>query len=1121
MDEEENFGDYQRLSIGVLQTLLNERGLDPTNDKTVAVAELDDLDGAIDVATEELDEEDYGTLLNIALLRGFDPQAIPKENEPNATEDLLMLLLDYETNALDEDFLTADGRKRYNYAQRRYEHEIEELDLAAEEQREAALDAMFDTSPPITPRRVEQKTVNVANRGEPRIPQADIPARRVTALVTPTRRTGQATTPVTPITPVTPVRRNLPPPQRTTTVTPIRRNVVQPRPVVPQEVTTPPPITPRRNLPPLQQTTAPRKEARRPLGNVAPVRRIDFAEPTITPAPLSPPRRRNLPPRTTPPVVPRQIQFQGQNLDIPTVEQINRWTVDQLTTFLTSIGVAQTGLRRKADYVARALEMRDLLIRLAQDNGAVTEAEWNRNLPNNLRRRGGALLPGNIQLRTIEDIERLSVAQLKDWLDRHGINRVGVNTKTALVNLVAQTEGIVRTRLAEDVPNILNRQPTLPTLPTFNPFGIQLPPLGGRIATQGVADPTQAITTALNARIRTRRYGNPVGNGTFNAVQLADQIRDGAWYFNNTPSSNPIEYIMYEANPDVLANNVIAQLGLTAYMPTTATLRQKIDFLWDIYSLAEKRTAVGVTRTLLARGPAALRAAYPALRNLSDREIGVILYKGRRPFQVGQPNPQALAEIDLYTPPEIVKIVRYLIRPNNNPGYGTTIPQNSYYEAFLTRDPSPLIPFILDWQEGTDPSEVATSIGMIFPPGIGDDRDSLIRYFTNNVRDYAAIYTRPDPIDPPPALEDIPPAGMDDILKQYSDDELLDAYEITFTDWTSRRDFLAKIIEEATGGAKWSFRNRNCNNLEREDPITLEEPKVGDPTDPLISYGTITNYRCYNVSELVENFKADKDLGFVFGVPDWVNPNLNPVVLATFKYPLPDFREFPLASMKQLKRLLQDERNAVYDELKTKINEGINAKNNITRMVNQFREQYQRFSVEDQQIVQDYIIWLFLLGMYMRFWKGPGFVFPMQWVEGGGGAERCDLGVRDKNTATMFGTRTALLEDASPELEKWLLDLPRVRYDFRTGAVSAGQETINYIVEEAQLGQFCLADASDQILRTSYFYALRILNLSNEDFNNLLRETLQTPTQPAFDPTRVTGTGHTDPFHNLRDVDEE
>ena len=175
--------------------------------------------------------------------------------------------------------------------------------------------------------------------------------------------------------------------------------------------------------------------------------------------------------------------------------------------------------------------------------------------------------------------------------------------------------------------------------------------------------------------------------------------------------------------------------------------------------------------------------------------------------------------------------------------------------------------------------------------------------------------------------------------------------------------------------------------------------------------------------------------------------------------------------------------------------------------------------LEDQQLVQDYILWLFLLGMYMRFWKGPGFAFPMQWVEGGGGAERCELKVRDDNTGMMFGTRTALLEGASPDLEKWLLSLPRVRYDFRTGAVAAGQETINFVVEEAQAGNFCLADASDHMLRTSYYYALKILNMSNEDFNTFLRETLQIPTQPVFDPTRVTGTGHTDPFHNLRDVD--
>lgn len=711
-----------------------------------------------------------------------------------------------------------------------------------------------------------------------------------------------------------------------------------------------------------------------------------------------------------------------------------------------------------------------------------------RALPTEITTKVVATPPGRVDLLSEAQVRKMTIPQLKDWLDQHGIPRVGYKLKEDFVQAVLRAQGGVKTELTKTTLKETKKE--------------------------GITATRKLIQDSLKRDPISKSYKNLDVNPNFTPNSLANGIITSVYYqtdnrFGN--GSNPVDAIMIRGN-DELATDVLVKLHYPLPLIRDLSFPDKINLLWWIYATQPYYIKNNLGKEL-TKPIATLKREYPELKDLSAVEIIYVLRHGTKVPKLNI-NTKAAALLDQYTSADIFKVVKYLYG-KQTPFMYETIQPYSVYQLFLEKEPSPMIPFILEW-DGSDPTSIAEQVGMIFPPQIDPDNiDAKITYFLSNLEKYAPVYTRPDPIDPPPILEDVPEADVMRILSQYTDVELLDAYEITFDDWSSRRDFLEKIALEAIGGAKWSFRNRRCANIPGENLILGEERTTTDPDDPIISYGTLNNYRCYQISELEGSFTYTEEEGFTFRVPDWIKES--------FRQPgqtYPEIREFPTASIRQLKRLLETANQPIYKELLTKITNGLADKGNVKRMITKLKDEYQRFAPEDQSTAQDYIFWMFLLGMYMRFWKGPGFPYPMEWIEGGGGPERCELGIRDENTSIAMADRDLLLEGIPDQLREWILNLPRIRYDFTTGSVAAGKETINFVINEARKGNFCIADASDHLLRTSYYLALSLLGLSNEDFNNNLSDIFGLD-QPPFEPNKVTGTGHRDPFHDLQDEDDE
>jgi hypothetical protein len=425
---------------------------------------------------------------------------------------------------------------------------------------------------------------------------------------------------------------------------------------------------------------------------------------------------------------------------------------------------------------------------------------------------------------------------------------------------------------------------------------------------------------------------------------------------------------------------------------------------------------------------------------------------------------------------------------------------------------------------------------------------------------------RPANVTPPPILTGKTKEQARNILAPYTLKEIVEAYE-PIGNWGKRNELIDIVRNEGRGGAQWSWRHRWCNN---DDTVNIMlGDKHGnidkdDPTDPTLSYGVQKNYRCYQVSELSASWREDpQDNIFHFRVPDWqaARPGTPAMIDPTTGEPL--IRDFPIESIRQLRELLQNP-PAGYDvkPLLDKIEEGLNAANNAVRIVRRLKAEYATKPADQQYAIQLYLAWMFMYGMWMRFWKGPGFPWPVGWVEGGGGGERCELGRRDEHMVIQQSLRGVIRNyyDDLPGLKEWIENLPLIDYDFTTGEVkiaTGGATTIKTILDNVENANFCMAHGSDLIIRTAYYLIVSIFEFkTGADFNGFIdrmmppvlhleREIIDfqydqivnlptddplrapkrmkalearrielakpIPRQPPFVPTQVRATGHTDP----------
>jgi Leucine-rich repeat (LRR) protein len=323
----------------------------------------------------------------------------------------------------------------------------------------------------------------------------------------------------------------------------------------------------------------------------------------------------------------------------------------------------------------------------------------------------------------------------------------------------------------------------------------------------------------------------------------------------------------------------------------------------------------------------------------------------------------------------------------------------------------------------------------------------------------------------------------------------------------SRPEYLRNLSELATKPRWWwSMPSEGCKNEDNTNLIS-GDVRGEDPDDPVVSYGTVLHYRCYNLTELTYSFRENTETGaFTWTVPD--EPR----------------RQFPRESIKQLKELLKEKNKAnvvwqpyndIISKLLEKIKQGEKFFKDANAVVATWKKTYLAYNEEDRVNFEKFILWLFILSMDLRFWKGPGHDWPYKYLEDE--TQRQEAGGYCTSAEREYQTNVAaeILSQLNkhPHIYDFAKTLPLMDYSLNEKKFSVGQRKILDLFDLALRRNFCLTHLSDLYLNTAMFWIDQIFGWDEEEFNKMLRWYVKNPNQQGFDRTKISGkTGHVDPI---------
>lgn len=553
-----------------------------------------------------------------------------------------------------------------------------------------------------------------------------------------------------------------------------------------------------------------------------------------------------------------------------------------------------------------------------------------------------------------------------------------------------------------------------------------------------------------------------------------------------------MEYLMTRVQPQFIAE-LATTLGFTQL---NATIDVYYNLLWYL-NVAQNPLARNLTTAeinyisglTVEQSLALLGTNYRGPRDKAALIFAMLSGKSApRPDQVDIPRYQ---EVATYSPETVWLLAEKL--------YNLIDEENRIFSVYppyvqVALQPPSSIEQVIAFVTPANVDELMARYGIVTAPqNVLATPQEKVTYFIKQIAEYDPVFTRQANPQPPPVLTGMNKRQIKNTLAIYTLAEIVDAYEPT-GNWTTRRELHNLIHAEARDvGSKWSWRHRHCNN---DDTMNIIEGDLhGDinkdnPQDPTLSYGVVGNYRCYQAGELSAAFREDtEDHIFHFYDPDFAKNTIDKITHQQI------LQEFPTESIRQLRELLQNA-PAGYNvrDLLARVQEGLTAATQATTALRRLRAEYDAKSDVEQGLIRLYLAWLFVYGMWMRFWRGPGTPWPVGWVEGGGGAELCQAGRRDEHIFIQNAVRTAITNEyekaAYPGLRQWIEALPLIDYNFHSGEAKmahAGATTIKTVLDRIQLGDFCMAHGSDLILKTSYYLIARLLGFATEgEFNQFI-----------------------------------
>jgi len=239
----------------------------------------------------------------------------------------------------------------------------------------------------------------------------------------------------------------------------------------------------------------------------------------------------------------------------------------------------------------------------------------------------------------------------------------------------------------------------------------------------------------------------------------------------------------------------------------------------------------------------------------------------------------------------------------------------------------------------------------------------------------------------------------------------------------------------------------------------------------MIGFGTLTDYTCYEMSE-IENSFSFYDKGFRFACPEDIK------------------NSFSIPQIEQLENLLRlYVSNIGVKPVLDKIVVGLQQEMQKTNYDKQILTVFNKFNKSQQEFIREYFLELFNTGMYMRRWGGPGTPYPLE-------KKTTETKVEpDKKTLEGLGRMGDILLKFNGSMNNFLTGQPKSDswsgglniVEFTGKNFNQQNRSIGEILYQVVRGSLCIRMASSIFIGTAYYY-LRLF--FREQISN-------------FDPTKV------------------
>jgi hypothetical protein len=242
----------------------------------------------------------------------------------------------------------------------------------------------------------------------------------------------------------------------------------------------------------------------------------------------------------------------------------------------------------------------------------------------------------------------------------------------------------------------------------------------------------------------------------------------------------------------------------------------------------------------------------------------------------------------------------------------------------------------------------------------------------------------------------------------------------------------------------------------------------------------------------------------------------------------PDFSVYSIRQLSELLRNSNPKESAktLVLELLKKIDKGLKIISDSNRRLLSYRSDYESMTPDEQNLVLRYFAWLFIFGMYSRYLNGPPEKYPSLFTY------REDTCVQDQRSLVAQQNSIDFQDNIIQPSKKmkfkdgtlydWIINLPRIRYDWSSGYLSVGvftgdpnvvslgeRKDLIYPILIATFGSnYCQSATADIAIQCSYVYLTKVFGYSLQDFNQLIRGYLKDERQPDFVPSQFRETGH-------------